>query len=173
MWAIVGGSGELWEASQSGLPALKPTSERMFLGQYKYTTDDKGRLTIPVRFRTALASGAYVQQGYERNLIVYPADVFESISRKASNISTTSQQGRAVRRFVFGSATEVQLDSNGRILLQDFLRQYAGLEGEAYVVGAGEYFEIWNVEAWERERATITDPESNVKRFEDFDLSTG
>jgi MraZ protein len=145
----------------------------MFLGQYKYTTDDKGRLTIPVRFRAALASGAYIQQGFERNLIVYPAEVFEGISRKASNISTTNAEGRAVRRLVFGAATEVQLDSNGRVLLPDFLRSYAGLEGEAYIVGAGEYFEIWGIEDWERERASITDPQANARRFEGFDLSSG
>lgn len=145
----------------------------MFLGQYKYTTDDKGRLTIPVRFRAALASGAYVQRGFERNLIVYPAEVFQSISRKASNISTTNPAGRAVRRFVFGQAFEVQLDSNGRVLLPDYLREHAGLEGEVYIVGAGEYFEIWGVEAWERELAAMADPEANAGRFEDFDLSTG
>lgn len=145
----------------------------MFLGQYKYTTDDKGRLTIPVRFRAALASGAYVQRGYEENLIVYPAEVFENISRRASSISTTNPEGRAVRRFVFGQASEVQLDANGRVLLPDYLREHARLEGEAYIVGAGEYFEIWGTEAWERELAALADPQANVGRFQDFDLSTG
>lgn len=145
----------------------------MFLGQYKYTTDEKGRLTIPVRYRAALASGAYIQQGYERNLIVYPAEVFQNISRKASSISTTNPEGRAVRRLVFGAATEVQLDGSGRVLLPDFLRSYAGLDGDAYVVGAGEYFEIWGIDAWEREREAMANSEANARRFQDFDLSTG
>lgn len=145
----------------------------MFLGQYKYTTDDKGRLTIPVRFRAALASGAYVQRGFEPNLIVYPAEVFQTLSRKASTISTTNPRGRKVRRYMFGQASEVQLDANGRVLLPDHLREHAKLEGEAYIVGAGEYFEIWGVEAWERELAAMSDLESTVQEFEDFDLSTG
>jgi MraZ protein len=145
----------------------------MFLGQYKYTTDSKGRLTIPVRYRAALASGAYITQGFERNLMVYTSESFQGMAKKASSLTSTDPEARAVRRVIFGGATEVSMDSNGRVLLPPFLREYAGIDGEAYIIGAGEYFEIWRAADWETELGSVTDPDANAKRFVDFDLSTG
>ncbi|MEK7682797.1 MAG: division/cell wall cluster transcriptional repressor MraZ, partial [Chloroflexota bacterium] len=77
------------------------------------------------------------------------------------------------RRVIFGGATEVSLDSAGRVNIPTFLRDYAGLEGDVYLVGAGEYFEIWRAEEWEKQLRLVTDPEANAQRFADFDLSTG
>jgi MraZ protein len=145
----------------------------MFLGQFKYTTDSKGRLTIPVRFRSALAPGAYLIQGFERNLIVHTAENFNGLARKASALSTTQPGARAVRRLIFGGATEVALDAAGRINIPPFLRDYAGLDGEVYIVGVGEYFEIWQAEEWENQLKAVTDPEANAQRFSEYDLSTG
>lgn len=145
----------------------------MFLGQYSHTIDSKGRLTIPARFRDALESGAYLIQGFERNLLVYTTETFERLAAKASTLSTTNPEARAVRRVIFGGASEVQLDSSGRILLPPFLRDYAHLDGEITVVGAGEYFELWASSAWEQVLAEVTDPDTNAQRFKDFDLSTG
>ena len=88
----MGACGELWGNVGRRLIRrlrIKPTSERMFLGQYKYTTDSKGRLTIPVRFRAALASGAFVTQGFDRNLMVYTSETFDKVSQKAAALSAT------------------------------------------------------------------------------------
>ena len=145
----------------------------MFLGQYSHTIDSKGRLTVPARFRDALESGAYVIQGFERNLLVYTTESFERLAAKASTLSTTNPEARAVRRVIFGGASEVQLDSSGRILLPPFLREYAHMDGEIIVVGAGEYFELWASPAWEQVLTEVTDPDTNAQRFKDFDLSTG
>ena len=145
----------------------------MFLGQYDHTIDAKGRLTIPVRFRPTLATGAYVTQGFDRNLVVYTTESFQRLAERANRLTTTDPEARAVRRVLFGGATEVTLDSVGRILLPEFLRQYAGLETETVLVGAGEYFEIWGAAVWAGERSRVTDSESNAKRFTAFDLSSG
>jgi MraZ protein len=145
----------------------------MFLGQSKYTTDSKGRLTIPVRFRAALASGAFVTQGFDRNLMVYTSESFDKVSQKAAALSATDPGAREVKRVIFGRAGEVSLDSSGRILLPDFLREYAGIDGEAVIVGAGEYFEIWQAERWLKQEQSVTDSEANAQRFSDYDLSTG
>ncbi len=145
----------------------------MFLGQYTHTIDEKGRLTVPARFREQLASGAYVTQGFERNLLVYTTDRFQRLAQKASSLTTTDPEARAVRRVIFGGATEVQLDSSGRILIPPFLREYANLDGETTIVGAGEYFELWNAAAWQEELVGVADPEVNAQRFTQFDLSTG
>ena len=147
----------------------------MFLGQFTHSVDAKGRLTIPVRFRSALASGAFVTQGFDKNLIVYTTASFERLAARATSLTTTDPEARAVRRLLFGGATDVSLDSVGRILVPPFLRDYAGLqpERETVLVGAGEYFEIWDEASWAKERASVGDPESNARRFSAFDLSAG
>ncbi len=145
----------------------------MFLGQYAHTLDAKGRITIPVRFRPPLASGAYVTQGFDRNLVVYTTESFERIASRANQLTTTDPEARAVRRVLFGGATEVGLNSAGRILLPDFLRQYAGVENESVLVGAGEYFEIWSASVWAGEERSLVDPDSNAKRFAAFDITSG
>ncbi|MEX0787287.1 MAG: division/cell wall cluster transcriptional repressor MraZ [Anaerolineales bacterium] len=145
----------------------------MFLGQFTHSFDAKGRLTIPVRFRATLAAGAFVTQGFDRNLLVYTSESFDRLAQRASTLSATDPNARAIRRLIFGGATEVSLDSAGRILVPPFLREYAGLEGDSTLVGAGEYFEIWSAEAWTKERRSVNDPESNAQRFTEFDLSAG
>ena len=145
----------------------------MFLGQYTHNIDAKGRLTVPVRFRAALASGAFVTQGFERNLMVYTTESFTRLAQRATTLTTTDPEARAVRRVIFGGATEVQLDSAGRILIPPFLRDYARLDGETTIVGAGEYFELWQTDAWQSELAGVTDPDVNAGRFINFDLSAG
>jgi MraZ protein len=145
----------------------------MFLGQFTHNIDEKGRLTIPVRFRAALASGAYVTQGFERNIMVYTTESFLRLADRAKTLSTTNPEARAVRRVIFGGAADVQLDSSGRILIPPFLRLYAQLDGETSIVGAGEYFEIWNATAWQEVLVAVTDPDANAARFTAFDLSSG
>ncbi len=145
----------------------------MFLGQYTYSVDAKGRLTIPVRFRAALAGGAYIVQGFDRNLLVYTTEGYQRLAKQASVHSTTNPEARAMRRVVFGRASEIGLDSAGRILIPPFLREWAGLDSEVTIIGTGDYFEIWNSTDWAKELGTVTDPDVNIKRFETFDLSSG
>jgi len=133
----------------------------MFLGQFVHSIDAKGRITVPVRFRASLASGAYVTQGFER------------LADRAKNLTTTHPEARAIRRVIFGGAADVELDSQGRILLPPFLREYAQLDSEAALIGAGEYFEIWNAELWQGELGSVTDPDVNARRFIEFDISSG
>jgi len=152
---------------------LNPASERMFLGQYKYTTDSKGRLTIPVRFRAGLASGGYVTQGFERHLMVYTSEIYGRLAKKAAGLSPTDPGAREVKRVLFGRAREVSLDSAGRVLLPDFLLKYAGIEGEAFIVGVGESFEIWGADGWAKKETSIEDSEENAQRFAEYDLSSG
>jgi MraZ protein len=145
----------------------------MFLGQFIHSIDAKGRITVPVRFRASLSSGAYVTQGFERNLMVYTTESFQRLAEKAKTLTTTNPEARAIRRVIFGGAADVDLDSQGRILLPPFLRNYAQLEGEAALVGAGEYFEIWSAAFWQDELKSVIDPDTNARRFAAFDLSSG
>ena len=105
--------------------------------------------------------------------MVYTTESFHRLAQRATTLTTTDPEARAVRRVIFGGATEVQLDSAGRILIPPFLREYAQLDAETTIVGAGEYFELWNESGWQDELGDVTDPEINARRFINFDLSSG
>jgi len=145
----------------------------MFLGQYRHNIDEKGRLIIPARYRELLVDGAYVTQGFEHNLFVLRAPDFETIAVRINKLSLTDPETRELRRLLFSSAVRVDADNNGRILIPQFLRQFANLDSEAVVVGAGEYFEIWSPEHWEPQAAGLRDAETNTKRFAAIDLALG
>ncbi|RPI87108.1 MAG: division/cell wall cluster transcriptional repressor MraZ [Chloroflexi bacterium] len=145
---------------------FKGAVEHMFLGQYQHSFDNKGRLTIPSRFRELLAAdGAYVTQGFDRNLMVLTVSRFERISGKVEQMSMTEPNARMLKRMIFSSANMVEVDKAGRILIPEFLRQYAGLQTLAVVVGAGDYFEIWAPETWTELLSKLQDADTNGQRF--------
>ncbi|HHX63909.1 MAG TPA: division/cell wall cluster transcriptional repressor MraZ [Chloroflexi bacterium] len=120
----------------------------MFVGEYSHTLDTKGRLTIPARFRAELESGMVITRGAEPCLVVYPADEWAALAAKAAQMPTASRVARSYSRLIFGGASEAQPDKMGRILIPAFLREYAGIQEEAVVVGVNSYVEIWSPERW-------------------------
>ncbi len=145
----------------------------MFLGQYRHNIDDKGRLTIPARYRELLQDGAYVLQGFDRNLMLMTAPTFEQVYRRVNQMSMTDPTARQLMRLIFAAADRVDVDKTGRILLPQFLREVSGIQGEAVVVGVGNFIEIWTPEDWAEQVAMLQDAEANAQRFAAFDLSTG
>ncbi|MDR3575929.1 MAG: division/cell wall cluster transcriptional repressor MraZ [Anaerolineaceae bacterium] len=142
----------------------------MFLGQYEHIIDEKGRMTIPSRFRELLADGAYITQGFDQNLIVLTTSSFNSIYERVNQMSVTDPNARQLRRLMFSRADHVDFDKAGRILIPQFLRQANCLENGAMVVGVGNYFEIWSPELWKRQNDLLQDAESNNQRFAALDL---
>lgn len=145
----------------------------MFLGRYEHAIDEKGRLTIPVRYREELANGAYVTQGFDHNLMVLTAPSFEMMYSHFTQMSMTDQNARQLRRFLFSSAERVEFDRAGRMLLPQFLREAAGLQGNAILVGVGDYFEIWSPEYWSQQNESLQDTEANNQRFAALNLPIG
>jgi MraZ protein len=146
----------------------------MFLGRFYHTLDDKGRLTIPARFRDLLLpDGAYVMQGFDKNLLVLPTAAFNVLSQEVNQKSMTDPTSRLLRRLVFSTANRLEFDRAGRILIPQFLRQSAGLDTDVVVVGAGRYFEIWSPDAWEAQDEQLQDAQANAQRFSAFDLTSG
>ncbi len=143
----------------------------MFLGRYRHTLDKKGRLTIPARFREALHDGAFLVQGFDRNLMVLTPDVFERIYRRVNALSMTDPVARQLKRLIFSAASPVELDSAGRILIPPYLREAVALSDEAVVVGVGDYFEIWPPADWEGQQALLQDADANARRFAALDIS--
>lgn len=157
----------------AGVSTLIAEVERMFLGQFYHNLDDKGRLTVPSRFREWLASGgAYVMQGFDKNLMVLPANTFDVISRRIQKMSMTDPTARQLRRLLFSSADRVEMDKSGRILLPLFLRESANLDTGVVVVGSGDYFEIWAPEEWSNQAEQLLDAQANADRFSQLSLSS-
>ena len=143
----------------------------MFLGQYRHSLDEKGRLTIPVRFRDLLADGAYVTQGFDKNLMVLTAPTFQAISKRVNQMSLTDSTARELRRLLFSTANYIDPDKNGRILLPQYLRELAELGGDVVLVGVGDYFEIWPTDSWDAQYEKLKDTEANAQRFEGLSLA--
>lgn len=126
----------------------------MFIGEYIHTIDEKGRLAIPYRFRKYLKEGAVVAKGLvDKCLCLYPKEEWEKLSAKLTSLPISDPKARAFTRLIFSGATEVKFDRQGRILLPNYLREYASLKNQAVVAGVYSRVEIWEAEAWEKYKA--------------------
>ena len=143
----------------------------MFLGQYEHTIDEKGRLTIPARFRELLSDGAYVTRGFDKNLYVLTTVSFQQIFTQVNTTSLTNPASRSLRHLIFSNAEKVEVDKIGRILIPQYLRQAAELDTAAFVVGAGSFFEIWSPERWSEQNRLLDDDEASNQIYAAFDLS--
>jgi MraZ protein len=142
----------------------------MFIGEFNHTVDDKGRVTIPARFRPLLAQGGFVTRGLDGCLALYPNEEWEVMAEKVNALPTTRRHARDFRRFIFGSASEAAPDRQGRILIPAYLRQYARIEGEVTVVGNNTYVEIWNPETWQMMRQGVESDEGNAERWAELGI---
>jgi MraZ protein len=115
----------------------------MFIGEYAYALDSKGRLTIPAGYRPQLVAGLMVTRGYEPCLAIYPLAEWSVLANKAAQMPTASRAARSYSRLVFGGAFELVPDKMGRILIPGVLRDYAGIATEAIWVGVNTYVEVW------------------------------
>jgi MraZ protein len=120
----------------------------MFLGEFVHSIDEKGRLTVPAKFRAALAAGVVVTRGLDRCLFVFPAAQWERRSEIIAKMPLTQRDARAFSRFVFSGAADVVPDRQGRVLLPAYLREYAGIDGDAIIIGLHDRLEIWNPDRW-------------------------
>jgi MraZ protein len=145
----------------------------MFLGRYIHSLDSKGRLTIPSRYRELLSEGAYIIQGFDRNLLVMTPASFQAISQRVNEKSITDSNARLLRRLIYSNGEQVEVDKSGRILIPQFLREVAGLDSEAVLVGVGDYFEIWSPALWADQNTRLLDAEANEQRFSVFEIPSG
>lgn len=143
----------------------------MFFGQYDHSLDDKGRLTIPARYRDLLEGGAYITLGFDTNLMVMRTVEFDQLYHKLKSLSVTNRKARTLMRMLFGSAALLEMDKAGRILIPQFLRESIHLNSQVKMVGIGPYFELWAPELWGEENKMITDGESRSEMFEDLDIT--
>lgn len=124
----------------------------MFRGATRVTLDAKGRLAIPSRYRERLASRAegklVATVDRDQCLLIYPLPEWEEIERKLDRLPALKNRVRQLQRLMLGYATELEMDGQGRVLLSRELRDFAGLDKQAMLVGQGKKFELWDEERW-------------------------
>ncbi|HNS49630.1 MAG TPA: division/cell wall cluster transcriptional repressor MraZ [Anaerolineae bacterium] len=145
----------------------------MFYGEFEHNIDDKGRLTIPAKYRPYLADGLVLTKGLDaKYLLLYPKVAWDTIIKQLSHQSVTRANVRELRRFLLAAASDDVPDRQGRINIPDKLLTYANLDRQAIVIGQFDYCEIWNPADWEEHRALVdSDPEARAAMFESLDLS--
>jgi MraZ protein len=127
----------------------------MFLGQYERTVDDKGRLAIPSELRNGLGHGAVMTRSFDNCLCIYPAAKWESLAQAANDLQDLRPEARLRARALFSGAVPCEFDSQGRVAVPVFLREYAGISGDVTVVGVGSRVEVWDRGAWNRLSASF------------------
>jgi MraZ protein len=120
----------------------------MFLGEYSHTIDNKGRLTIPSKYRDTLATELVVTRGIGSNLAIYPLDEWEKLTERILSRPMSNPQVMNFRRRVFSAADNLKPDRQGRILIPTKLREFANLGEKVVIVGNFQFLEIWNLTEW-------------------------
>ncbi len=138
----------------------------MFLGTFTPKLDDKGRLILPSKFRDDLAEGLVITRGQERCLYVFSESEFAQMHDRIREAPITSKQGRDYLRVFLSGAHAETPDKQGRVTVPAALRQYASLDRDLAVIGAGSRAEIWDAGAWQRylaeQESTFADIEEEV-----------
>jgi MraZ protein len=122
----------------------------MLLGEYSHTIDTKGRIAIPAKFRSHLVGGAIITRGLDSCLFAFDTREWEKLVEKITTLPLAQANSRAFTRLMLAGAHDVELDVQGRVLIPDYLRKYAGLKKQAIVTGLHSRIEIWDREEWEK-----------------------
>jgi MraZ protein len=141
----------------------------MFRGPTKLSVDAKGRVVMPANYRerlTQLCGGRLVVTvDRDRCLLIYPQPEWEQIERKLMALPTLNPQARRLQRLMVGYATEVQPDSHGRLQLSPELREFAGLDRQAMLIGQGVRFELWDEARWQARRDEMLQVENTLEQL--------
>ena len=137
----------------------------MFMGEYNHTVDAKGRVIVPSKFREQLGEEFVVTKGLDGCLFVYENTEWKALEEKLHALPLTNANARKFSRFFLAGATTCEVDKQGRILLPAVLRDFAGIDKDAVLVGVGSRIEIWNRQLWE-EKNVYDDMEDIAENME-------
>ncbi|HBF41374.1 MAG TPA: division/cell wall cluster transcriptional repressor MraZ [Anaerolineaceae bacterium] len=143
----------------------------MFLNHYDHSIDEKGRITIPAKYRDQLQGGAFLTKGFDQNLTIYPSARFQAFLDRLNHMNSMDPAIRQLKRWFLANAAEIEFDRAGRFIIPQNLRDEAGLNGAAVVVGIGEEIEIWSPSNWKAQNDMVSEPDFKEKQFASLDLS--
>ncbi|MCR4334836.1 MAG: division/cell wall cluster transcriptional repressor MraZ [Patescibacteria group bacterium] len=127
----------------------------MLIGEYTHSIDEKNRLSLPVKFRKEMGKKIVLIPGLDNCIFIFTTKEWEKVSGKLSELSILQADNRRFARFMFGGATEVEFDSIGRILVPDFLKDWAHLDNKVVIIGVHSRAEIWNEKSWSEHKAVV------------------
>jgi MraZ protein len=131
---------------------------KMFLGEYQPNLVDGTRLALPAKIRDSLSEGEIVlARGFEKCLFGYEKSDWEKESQKQVESPISDSKTRKLKRYLYSGAANVSLDSQGRFVIPNALKEYAGLSGKVTVIGAGDHFEVWDTESWKSHLESISE----------------
>lgn len=141
----------------------------MFIGEYYYNLDAKGRMAIPSKIRNQVGETLIITRGLDSCLFLYEKKDWEQLAEKIKNLPLSQANSRAFARLMLAGAMEVTIDNQGRILIPDYLRNYADLKKKIVLVGVYDRLEIWDEDNWntyknktERESSEIAEKLSQL-----------
>jgi MraZ protein len=138
----------------------------MLYGEYDHAIDDKGRITVPAKFRARLDTGLVVTKGIDPCLWLYPADVWAELAQEINTLPLTDPKAREFKRQAFGGASHSVPDRQGRVILPPYLREYADLDNQAVIIGLFDHCEIWNPTRWrDLQHRSDNSPEERAAQF--------
>ncbi len=126
----------------------------MFIGEFKHSVDQKGRLAIPSKFRRDLTKGAVITRGLDNCLFIYTKREWEKLAEKLMALPLGQKDSRAFARLMLAGAMDVDLDTQGRVVVPGYLRKFAGVTKKAIVAGLYSRIEIWDESKWEAYKIT-------------------
>lgn len=127
----------------------------MLIGEYTHTIDDKNRLSLPAKFRSEMGKKVVLAKGLDKCVAVFTLKSWQTVAEKLSESSMLQADNRSFNRFMFSGAVEAEVDAIGRILVPDFLKEWAGLSSKVFVIGVQSRAEIWNSSAWEKHKDVV------------------
>ncbi|MBI2476123.1 MAG: division/cell wall cluster transcriptional repressor MraZ [Candidatus Taylorbacteria bacterium] len=127
----------------------------MLIGEYTHAIDDKNRLSLPVKFRQEMGKKVVLTRGLDKCVAIFTLKEWKKIAEKLSESSMLQANNRSFNRFMFGGAIETAVDSIGRVLIPDFLKDWAKLQTKVAVIGVESRVEIWNEKVWRANKETI------------------
>lgn len=120
--------------------------EFMFTGEYKHSIDPKSRMFLPATMREELGDEVFVVKGVDTCIAVYPKEAWDEFTKKLNELP--EMKARRVKRTLMASAVKTKIDSQGRVLISQGHKAYAGLDKNVYVIGVGNHVEIWDEDKW-------------------------
>lgn len=120
----------------------------MFIGEFKHSIDEKGRVSLPSKFRAELASGCVITRGLDKCLWVYPMAEWEKLAGKLAELPITQKNARSFSRLMLAGATDTELDRVGRVNVPGYLRDYANIKKDVVIIGIYSRIEIWPADVW-------------------------
>ncbi len=127
----------------------------MLIGEYIHTLDPKKRIALPSKFRKELGKKIVITRGLDNCLFIYPMKTWQKVSQKIAGLPMGQADTRGFGRFMLSGAVESEVDSIGRILVPDFLKDFSGLKTHVAIIGVHDRVELWNEKAWSEYKGRI------------------